>query len=263
MNQLLLSFGKHRGKQLSEIPRDYVAWLAQQAYQPEVRAAAARYLEEHPVAEPATRQVGRQPGPAPRTYREVMKLSWMAGKKYGNARATLLAARDADGFLMVVDEEDDEEHAVLLVIADDGTAHDASYGFAALPYERVAAVLARYPQVDGGDYLAEAAEREAREADEARRRLVLSTSSGSAQVVLLIWDASTIEVEVDGRAWGLYRFRLLTEQERRDPVWHVAAAVLEPIDDGWSAVTARKIGLLPERRQLVEQKIAEVSGEGA
>jgi len=265
MNDITLTFGRFAGKKLSEIPdRSYIEWLAGQAIrkQPEARQAAQAFLDEHPAAtEPVKQSRSREPGPAPRTYREASRLSWMAGKGYGNAKATLLAARDKDGFLMVVDEEDDEEEHRLLAVFDSGEIHDASALFYAMAYEQVEAVLARYPRVDKDGYLLEVAEREDQEADEQRRSLVFPSQDGKHTVVLLIWDANSIDVVIDGRERGSYTFRSPTLEERNDPQWRAAATVLEADLDGSGAPgpSAYNIGLTPERKLLVEQKIQEVA----
>jgi hypothetical protein len=263
MNDITLTFGKHNGKKLSEIPRDYVAWLAENAFKDDVKKAAQAFLREQPGTEsaPKSRSHSHEPGPAPRTYREASKLGWMAGKGYGNAKTTLLAARDKDGFLLVVDEEDDEEEYRLLVVLDSGAVHDASTGFSSMSYTQVEEVLARYPQIDKGDYLVKVAEREAQEADEARRRLVLQSQDGKHKIVLHIWSANTIDVTIDGREQGTYKFREPNEKERRHPQWKAAAAILEADDDAASGNPgARNIGLTPERKLLIEQKIHEVAG---
>lgn len=248
----ILNFGKHAGKRLSEVPADYIAWLAEQDIrkQPEVKAAAQAWLKAHPVV-PARK---REPGPAPRTYREASKLGWMAEKGYGNAKATLLAARDPDGFLVVTDEEDDEEYHRLLWISENGGVFDAHTGFSGMSYERVKAVLDRHPQIDGGEYLVEAAEEERRQEDEARRTLQFRSVDGKSRITLIVWSADAISVLIDGREMGEYKFREPNERERRSPQWRAAAAILEPLDhDG------QRIGLLPERAKLVENKIAEVA----
>src|SRR5450755_2973757 len=135
MDDITLLFGKHAGKKLSEIAdRSYIEWLATQAIrkQPEASQAAQAFLKERPAAPSAPKRRSKEPGPAPRTYREASRLSWMAGKGYGNAKETLLAARDEDGFFVVVDEEDDEEEYRLLVVFDSGAVHDASARFSCM-----------------------------------------------------------------------------------------------------------------------------------
>ncbi len=254
-NDLILNFGKHAGKRLSQVPPDYISWLAEQDIrkQPEARAAAQAWLQEHPAVAQQPRR-SQAPGPKPRTYREASKLGWMAQRNYGNAKATLLAARDQDGFLMVTDEEDDEEYYHLLWIAPDGRVCDARTGFAGLSYEQVKAVLARYPLVDGADYLVEAAEEERRQADEARRTLRFSSRDSKSHITLIVWSADVIDVLIDGHEMGEYCFREPSAQERRHPQWKQAAAVLEPLDH-----PGNPIGLTLERATLVENKIAEVA----
>lgn len=263
MNDITLTFGKYQGKKLSEIrDRSYLVWLAGQDIhkQPEAPKAAQEFLREHPATVPAEPRRSQSPGPTPGTYREASKLAWMAERRYGNAKVTLLAARDQNGFLAVIDEEDDEERYRLLYVSDNGTLHDASAGFSSMSYAQVEAVLARYPHVDSGDYLVEVAEREREEADEARRRLVLRSQDDKHEIVLLIWDRNNIDVMIDGRDQGLYTFRELNDKERHDPKWKAVAAILEPVDDAWSHPGARNICLLPERRSVIEQKITEVTG---
>lgn len=263
MSDITLTFGKYQGKKLSEIrDRSYLVWLAGQDIrkQPGAPKAAQEFLREHLSMEPAEPQRSQVPGSAPRTYREASKLSWMAGKRYGNAKATLLAARDQDGFLVVIDEEDDDELYSLLWVSDNGMVYDVAVGFSSMSYAQVEAILARYPQVDKGDYLVDVAEREKKEADEARRRLVMRSQDGKHEIVLLIWGANTIDVTIDRCEQGLFKFREPNSQERRDPTWRAAAAILEPVDDDpFGHPGARNIGLLPERKRLIEQKIQEVT----
>jgi hypothetical protein len=262
MSDITLTFGKYQGKKLSEIrDRSYIVWLAEQAIrkQPEAPRAAQEFLREHPMAGHAEPRRSQIPGPAPQTSREARKLSWMASKGYGNAKATLLAARDKDGFLAVVDEEDDDGLYSLLWVSDNGMVYDAAVGFSSMSYSQVEAILARYPQVAKGDYLVDVVEREKEDADEARRRLVLRSQDGKHEIVLLIWDAHNIDVTIDGCDQGLYRSRAPDEQEQRHPRWKAAAAILETVDDPFGNPEARKIGLLPERKRLIEQKIQEVT----
>lgn len=256
-SDITLTFGKHNGKKLSEIPRSYVSWLAEKALQSDVKQAAQSFLEEHPGSPSRNRVAGF----APRTYQEASKLGWMAGKGYGNAKATLLAARDEHGFLVVEDEEDDSLEYCLLSVSDSGSVIDASAGFSSMSYEQVEEVLKRYPQVEASRYLVEVAEREEDEAEEARHRLILTSQDGKHTIVLLIWDAKNIEVTINGHEHGTYILRELTEKERRDPHWQAAIAALEPdVDDPFGYPGSRAIGLTAARKAFIEQKIQEVSG---
>ncbi|GHP00933.1 hypothetical protein KSF_109800 [Reticulibacter mediterranei] len=260
---ITLTFGPYRNKKLSEIPdRGYIEWLAHSTLhvQPEASEAARAFLEEHPAPPSTQANRSRQPGLAPRTYQEASKLGWMAAKGYGNARATMLAARDKEGFLVVVDEEDDEEHYRLLSVFDNGAIEEASTHFSSMSYAQVEAVLARYPSVEKEHYLLEAAEREEMEADEARRSLFLQSLDGKHTLVLRVWSKNSIDVIIDGRENGSYRLRELNERERRHPQWSKAAAILEPnSDDPFGHPGTRMIGLTPERKALLIQKIQEVT----
>lgn len=258
---ITLTFGKHNGKKLSEVPREYVQWMAENISKPAIRQAAQDFLQAHPATSATKRE--KIPGLPPRTYKEASKLGWMAEKGYGNAKATLLAARDKDGFICVEDDDDFGDFAgyVLVVVADDGRVLDASANFSSMTYEQIEAVLKRYPQVDSDQILVDAAEHDRMREDLKRRTLTLKSQDGRHTTTLIIWSATTIDVTIDGVEQGEYRIRALNEKERRDPEWKVATAVLEPDEDSPLGYGSRNIGLTPERKALVEAKIQEVSGK--
>ena len=259
MNDITLTFGMHSGKKLSEINRSYVEWLAKQDIrkQPEAAKAAQEFLKANPVI--PTTESAPKTGQAPRTYEEASKLGWMAERGYGNAKATLLAARDKDGFIVVKDEDDEHLEYRLLSVSNNGAVLDASLGFLSMSYAQVEAVLARYPKVEKSQYLVKVAEREASEADEKRRRLVLKSQDGKHKIRLTVWSAESIDVVIDGNDQGSYKLRDLNDQEHNDPKWKAAAAILEADeDDPLSFPGSRNIGLTAERKALIEQKIEEV-----
>jgi hypothetical protein len=259
MDDSIIDFGKkYRGKRLSEVPPDYIRWLAEKAYSPRIKAIAQAWIKEHP----ALSKRSQIPEPAPRTRREAEKLSWMADRNYGNAKATLLAARDERGFLCIyVDEAEDEEYEYcLLTVSDDGHVSDAMASFESITYAQVQEILSHYPRIDGSIYLVEVAEMERMEREDAAQRLAFTSKNGRHTVTLHIYRRDEIEVEIDGRDMFpvRYQFRMLTEEERRDPQWEDAVAVLEPSEEG-----AQLIGLSEERRTLVEQKIQEQEKKGS
>lgn len=49
MDDIILTFGKHTGKKLSEIPADYVTWLAEKAFNQDVKRAAQAWIAAHPL----------------------------------------------------------------------------------------------------------------------------------------------------------------------------------------------------------------------
>lgn len=253
MDDTRINFGKHKGKRLSEIPLDYVQWLAKKSFDQEIRQAAHAYLERHPA--PARRVA--QPGPPPRTLREARKLGWMAGRGYGNARVTLLAARDTHGLLCVCDEdfEDEDEMYCLVTISDEGRVMDPMAVLSEMRYEAVKVLLAQYPHLDPDRYLIEIAEREREQAELDARSVTLISKNGAHTIVLHIYGSEAINVTIDGEdQYPLnYLYRLLTNEELLDPRWDDAEAALVP-DEAYG----QWIGLSAERRALVEQKIREV-----
>ncbi len=261
MNNIILTFGKHSGKKLGDLPRDYIEWLAQQDIrkQPEVAREAQTFLKEHPATQ-ATKPRSQELGPRPLTYKEASKLGWMAGNRYGNARATMLAARDQDGLLCVINEdsEDEIDDYRLLAVSDNGTISDAS--FYSQSYAEVETILKRYPRFDGTQILVEVAEREEMEADEKRRRLTFKSKDGKHTIRLTVWARESIDVTIDGRDQGSYLYREPNEEERRDPKWKAATAILESgTEDPLGRASGNNIGLTAERKALVLQKIEEVA----
>lgn len=259
---ITLTFGKHNGKKLSEVPREYVEWMAENISKPSIKQAAQAFLKEHSAPVNPTPKKEKVPGMSPRTYQEATKLGWMAERGYGNAKATLLAARDKDGFICVEDDNEFGEYAchLLLVVTDGGSVLDPHSNFTFMTYDQVEAVLKRYPQVDSDQFLVEAAENDREREDMKRRTITLKSQDGKHKIMLIIWSANTIDVSIDGIEQGEYRMRDLNEKEQRDPQWQVAAAVLEPDEDSpLCRPGSRNIGLTPERKALVEAKIQEIS----
>ncbi len=102
-----LTFGKHSGKTLEQAPVDYVRWLAEQPTicgKKDIPQAAQAYLATLPpqVANALRYSI-------PTTEEEASKLAWMAGKGNKEATRTLLAARNADGYIPVDFEDADGE----------------------------------------------------------------------------------------------------------------------------------------------------------
>ncbi len=254
MNDITLTFGKHSGKKLSEVPSDYLAWLTEQDIrkQPEAAQAAKAFLAEHPIT-PTTKRT-QEPGHAPQTYQEASKFGWMAGKRYGNAKATMLAVRDQDGFLCVRDDEDTDDYVYwrLLEVLDNGEIMDAHFQTS----DQAKKVLARYPHIDSTPYLLEAQEWEEMEADHERRSLTFTSRDGRHTIRLTVWTREDIEVSIDGRDACHYLYRLSNDTERHDPKWKAAAGVLE---HEYASEGADNIGLTAERNILVLQKIEEVA----
>jgi hypothetical protein len=113
MTDIVLTFGKHRDKKLSQVPTDYVRWLAEQATicgRTDIPQAARAYLASLPpeVANALHYSI-------PRTAEEAEKLAWMAGKGNKEAARTLLAARNEDGFIPVDFEDADGEEGFFYV----------------------------------------------------------------------------------------------------------------------------------------------------
>ena len=105
MAEVTLTFGKHRGKQLSECPLDYIRWLSEQATicgKRDIPQAAQAYLAS---LSPAVTNALKYRMPT--TEEEASKLAWMAGKGNREAARTLLAARNADGYIKVDFEDSD------------------------------------------------------------------------------------------------------------------------------------------------------------
>lgn len=135
MEDITLTFGKHRGKHLSEVPVDYVRWLSEQSTimgKTDIPAAAKAFL-----AHSTSNSQGQIEQPLkyalPKTLQEARKLSWMAEK--GNpyvakeARRTMLAARNPiDHYLKVFDGDDEYEIYDLVLVRDDGTCTDVEVG---------------------------------------------------------------------------------------------------------------------------------------
>jgi hypothetical protein len=51
-DDILIEFGKHKGKHLSECPRDYIHWLSDKATTPEIKQAAINFLKKPKDASP-------------------------------------------------------------------------------------------------------------------------------------------------------------------------------------------------------------------
>lgn len=100
-----LSFGKHRGKKLSEVPVDYLRWLAEQPTilgKRDVPQAAQAYLASLPTSVANVTRYSK-----PTTEEEASRRAWMASKGNKEAARTLLAARNAEGFIPVDFEDSD------------------------------------------------------------------------------------------------------------------------------------------------------------
>lgn len=104
---ITLTFGKHNGKKLSQVPTDYVRWLSEQSTicgKGDIPQAAKSFLATLPPEVANATRYSK-----PRTAEEAEKLSWMASKGNKEAARTLLAARNADGYILVDFEEADGE----------------------------------------------------------------------------------------------------------------------------------------------------------
>jgi len=107
MTDITLTFGKYSGKKLSEVPTSYVQWLSEQATicgKRDIPQTAKVFLASLP---PSVANATRYSKPT--TEEEASKLAWMASKGNKEAARTLLAARNADGYIPVDFEDADGE----------------------------------------------------------------------------------------------------------------------------------------------------------
>ncbi len=113
MTDMTLTFGKHNGKKLSEVPASYVQWLSEQPTicgKRDIPQAAKAYLASLPSEIANATRYSK-----PTTEEEASKLAWMAGKGNKEAARTLLAARNADGYISVDFEDADGEEGFFYV----------------------------------------------------------------------------------------------------------------------------------------------------
>lgn len=118
MADITLTFGKHSGKKLSEVPTSYIQWLSEQATicgKRDIPQAAKAYLASLPGEVINATRYSK-----PTTEEEASKLAWMAGKGNKEAARTLMAARNADGYIPVDFEDADGELGFYFVF-DGGT----------------------------------------------------------------------------------------------------------------------------------------------
>ena len=235
----LLPFGKHKGKGLSAVPRNYVHWLSQQTFSAHWEREARAFLLRNPIKNATP----------PRTLQEASKLGWMAERNYSDARERLLACRDDEQLLVVVDEDSDDERNVLIRVSDNGTVTEANF-FWCTSVEQARTLLARYP-VDPQPYLEDVEEHLNALREDAARTLRFDNPKHTVE--LCIWGKDTIDVTVDGVEYGVYHYRLCTPD---DPPYGNAVALLEPDEDlgGYQV-----IGLTAERNTLFEEKLKELN----
>lgn len=60
----VIPFGKHKGSTFTDVPEDYVAWLADKSTSPEMKSAAERYLASSPIVAEHHETVGELLPPA-------------------------------------------------------------------------------------------------------------------------------------------------------------------------------------------------------
>jgi len=113
MTDITLTFGQHKGKKLSQVPTSYVRWLSEQATicgKKDIPQDAKSFLA---TLSPEVANALRYS--KPRTAEEAEKLAWMAGKGNKEAARALLAARNADGYILVDFEDADGEEGFFFV----------------------------------------------------------------------------------------------------------------------------------------------------
>ena len=121
-----IEFGKHKGKMLSECPRDYIHWLSDKATTPEIKQAAINFLKKPkdapPLAPPTAphpepEKPATAPSPAPQTGKESTEGNGKRQKVILEIQAVLLdlsplspmdALRDYTGYELL-DEIPDEK----------------------------------------------------------------------------------------------------------------------------------------------------------
>ena len=202
-----------------------------------------------------------QPGHAPRTLEEADELSWMAERNYGNARVTMLAARDKDGFLDVIEQDDqsDVDRHLLLYVTNDGRALDASIGFVDMTAIQIDEILQRYPDINKEWYLSEAAKEREENAERQKRSVSFVSRNKIHTVTCIVYTRDEIIVILDNdeEQEHPYSLRAPTEEEKQNPQLNGIVAVLVPREDVFER-SVRPIYLSQERNDLIEQKIEEI-----